>query len=301
MGEVVWDRRSGAVIDASTGIVIDEVVVSERRRYFDEEELRERVYDAPLPRLRFRAIDPVAQQARELGFVHVHPEVPSLEKTALTVYNVALNAVREFGLGVDSDTVERVVRTALRVLTEDGFCSAQSCVSRALLPVVLWALSAIAHYPLCKKLREACRHRGRFGASLAAARVLERLGKRRDPVEAAATWLERICSELGVMRLLPLARWILLRTMEGSPPRLAAAASVYVASLLSGAGVTYADLARVVGAAEATVSKWSNKALSRLGCDVVRSGAAWTVYCPEDVCREAKGLAGLDERVVCTG
>ena len=308
--KLVWDYKSGSVIDAETGEVVDTIYAASKYDGLRGRELADRVHYSPLSGYRFEATDEVAEQIKQLKLsptwreTYAYLKLQSAdsrknEKGLLDVYTLSMNVLsRLVGVVKAADLVERVVRDAYGVDP-----AAKKCVLAA---AAVYTVARVLGAPV--DMYDVGRELGLDTVSIGrAARIAIRLsGKYKcDRVEVVSRLIDRASSELKHPQLSVAAKALLRRcadVLSGKTSKAVAGGLLYLSSILINAGVHASAVSRAVGGSEVATCSTARKIAKRLGIEVRRSPAyvVTSVTAPQEICRELESVdIKLADYVTC--
>ena len=290
---LVWDYRTGDVINAETGEVIDRIYVASPTDGFErgDLELRERIHCSALTRFRFRVTDPTALQLRKLGLGRSanNSLLKGNENRLYRAYKIVvgyLSQLKRLSRN-DYDVIEGVVRDAAEA---SKYCRVKEkeLVIAAAAIVMAARLSGI-HVDAVKVSKDLGINPNEVLHALRKLSVKYRVSR----YGLVISELRKVASALGEPSISYIAEVLLskLGTLA-KPVKSVAAGLTYVAALLGGKeGITQERIANAEGISTMTVRQAYQYIVKRLGIRIERIKAfvIQRITVPREVCEGLRG------------
>jgi len=291
---LVWDYRTGDVINAETGEVVDRIYVASPTDGVERKvELRERIHCSALTRFRFRVTDPIALQLRKLGLNRGAASTPILrgnENKLYRAYKLVIGYLSQIKVlsRSDYDLLEKVVRDAAeaskycRVKEKELVVAATAIVTAARVMGI--------HVDAVKVSKDLGINPNEVLHALRKLSVKYRVSR----YGLVISELRKVASALGEPSISYIAEVLLskLGTLA-KPVKSVAAGLTYVAALLGGKeGITQERIANAEGISTMTVRQAYQYIVKRLGIRIERTKAfvIQRIYLPSGICDELHGM-----------
>ena len=290
---LVWDYRTGDVINAETGEVVDRIYVASPTDGVERKvELRERVHCSALTRFRFRVTDPTALQLRKLGLNRGAASTPILRGNENKLYRAYklviayLSQLKRLSRN-DYDVIEGVVRDAAEASKYCRVKEKELVVAAA--SIVVSARVMGIHVDAVKVSKDLGINPNDVLHALRKLSVKYRVSR----YGLIVNEVRKIANTLGEPSLAYIAEVLLskLGTLA-KPVKSVAAGLTYVAALLGGKeGITQDRVADIEGISTMTVRQAYQYIVKRLGIKIVRTKAfvIQRITVPREVCEGLRG------------
>ena len=294
---LVWDYRTGDVINAETGEVVDRIYVASPTDGVERKvELRERVHCSALTRFRFRVTDPTALQLRKLGRVKGTPSLlRGNEDKLYRAYRLVINYLSQLKnlSRNDYDIIEKVVRDA----AEASRYARHKELVIAATAIVMSARLLGMYVNVLDVAKDLSINPDEVLSTLRKLSVKYKVSR----YALIVNEVRKIANTLGEPSLAYIAEVLLgrLDTLPSKPARSIAAGLVYTAALLRGKEVTQDRIADITGISTMSVRQAYQYIVKKLNIKLERSKAfvLQRVYLPSDICDELHGM--LANYVMC--